>query len=314
VKCVSAVRDRRPFAAIGAQRTLEVLSMRFLNNVKTAMLLGGLMALCMAVGYFATGGRPEGILIGFLFGGVSNLVAFFFSDKIALTAMRAREVSREDLPWLHDMVERLAERAGLPKPRVYVCPQQAPNAFATGRNPQHAAVAVTEGMLRHFPQPEIEGVIAHELAHVRHRDVLISTIAAVIAGTITMLSYMLMFFGGGGSGRQEGGSPLGGIGAIAMMILAPLAAGLIQAAISRQREYAADSYAGELTGDPNQLAAALERLQRGNERIPTETSPAFHNMYIMEPLSGRGVASLFATHPDTNDRIARLRAQALRTR
>lgn len=281
--------------------------MRWLNNAKTAMLLGALMGLCMAIGYFL--GGPQGVLLGFLFGGLGNLIAFFFSDKIALTAMRAREVSRDQLPWLHDMVERLAQQAGLPKPRVYVCPQPAPNAFATGRSPRHAAVAVTEGMLRGFPQHEIEGVIAHELAHVRHRDVLISTIAAVMAGIISFAGYMLLFFGG--RGRDN---PLGAVGAIAMMILAPLAAGLIQAAISRQREFAADSYGGELCGDPHKLASALARLQMGNERIPTKTNPAFHNMYIMEPLSSGGVMSLFSTHPPTEQRIAALRQQAARMR
>lgn len=278
--------------------------MRWLNHAKTAMLLGALMGLCMAVGYWV--GGPQGLLFGLLFGGVGNLIAFFFSDRIALAAMGAREVPPDELPWLHEMVERLALRAGLPKPRLYVCPQAAPNAFATGRSPRHSAVAVTAGMLRSFPAHEIEGVLAHELAHVRHRDVLISTIAAVLAGIISYAAYMLMFFGGG-RGREN---PLGAIGAVAMVILAPLAAALIQAAISRQREFAADSYGGELCGDPLKLAAALARLQAGNERIPTDTNPAFHNMYIVEPLSAGGMARLFSTHPPTEERIAALRAQA----
>jgi heat shock protein HtpX len=278
--------------------------MRWLNNIKTAVLLGSLMSLCMAVGYFV-GGGTQGLIWGFLAGGLGNLIAYFFSDKIALATMGAREVPREDMPWLHDMVERLAVRAGLPKPRVFVCPQAAPNAFATGRNPQHAAVAVTAGMLRGFPPHEIEGVLAHELAHVKHRDVLISTVAAVLAGMISMMGYLLMF--GGGRDRDN---PLAGIGALAMLILSPLAAGLIQAAISRQREFAADSYGGELCGDPLKLAGALARLQAGNERIPTDTNPAFHNLYIMEPLSSRGVMSLFSTHPPTEARIAALRRQA----
>jgi len=280
--------------------------MRWINNAKTAMLLAFLMALCMAIGYFVAG--PRGVMFGFLFGGLGNIIAFFFSDKIALTAMRGREVSPDELPRLHAIVERLAERAGLPKPRVYICPQPAPNAFATGRSPQHAAVAVTEGLLRAFPEHEIEGVLAHELAHVKHRDVLISTVAAVMAGIISYAGYMLLFFGGG-RGRDN---PLGAIGALAMIILAPIAAMLIQAAISRQREFAADSYGGELCGDPNKLAAALARLHAGNERIPTKTNPAFHNMYIIEPLSGGGVSSLFSTHPDTEQRIAALREQAAR--
>lgn len=284
--------------------------MRFVNNVKTAMLLGSLMGLCMAVGYFV--GGQQGLMMGLLFGGLGNIIAYWFSDRIALMAMGARELAPHELPWLHDMVERLAARAGLPKPRVYVCPQPAPNAFATGRNPQNSAVALTEGMLRAFPADEIEGVIAHELAHVKHRDVLISTIAAVLAGMISYAGYMLMFFGGGHGRSNENHSPLAAIGAIAMVVLAPLAALLIQAAISRQREYAADSYGGELCGNPLKLAAALARLQRGNERIPTDTNPAFHNMYIVEPLAlGGGLSGLFATHPPVEKRIAALRAQAM---
>jgi heat shock protein HtpX len=293
---------------VAAAQDMEVWNMRFVNNLKTAMLLSFMMGLCMAVGYFVAG--PQGVLYGLIFGGMGNIIAFYFSDKIALTAMGAREVEPGQLPWLHDMVARLAARAGLPKPRVYVCPQPAPNAFATGRSPKHSAVALTQGMLSNFPAHEIEGVLAHELAHVKHRDVLISTIAAVMAGIITYAGYMLMFFGGG----RDRENPLGAIGAIAMIFLAPLAAAMIQAAISRQREFAADSYGGELCGDPNKLAAALARLQAGNERIPTQTNPAFHNMYIMEPFSAGGMAKLFASHPPTEERIAALRQQAAEMR
>jgi heat shock protein HtpX len=283
--------------------------MRFMNHAKTAMLLAAMMGLCMAIGYFVGGAR--GVIFGLAFGGIGNIIAFFYSDKIALTSMRAREVQPHELPQLHAIVERLAAQAGLPKPRVYVCPQPAPNAFATGRNPSHSAVAVTEGMLRAFPWPEIEGVLAHELAHIKHRDVLISTIAAVMASIISGVAWMLMFFGGGGRDRDN---PLGAVGALAMIILAPLAAALIQAAISRQREFAADSYGGELCGDPNKLAAALARLESDNQRIPTETNPAFHNMYIMEPFSARQAMKFFSTHPPTQRRIAALRRQALSAR
>lgn len=282
--------------------------MRFANNLKTVLLLGSLMGLCMVVGHFV--GGPQGVLIGLLFGGMGNLIAYFFSDRIALASMRAQEIRREDLPWLFDMVERLAQHAGLPPPRVYVCPQPAPNAFATGRNPQNSAVAVSEGMLRMFPRNEIEGVLAHELAHVKHRDVLITTIAAVMAGIISYAGYMLMFFGGG-SRNSEGHSPLAAVGALVSIILAPIAALLIQMAISRQREYAADSYGGDLCGDPNKLANALVRLQAANEQIPTQTNPAFHSMYIIAPLSGQALAGLFSTHPPTEKRIALLRQQAL---
>ncbi|MFQ5806875.1 MAG: M48 family metalloprotease [Phycisphaerae bacterium] len=282
--------------------------MRFANNLKTTVLLASLMGLCMLIGHLFLG--PYGMLIGLLFGGLGNLIAFFYSDKIALMSMGGREVQRSDIPWLFDMIERLSQRAGLPMPRVYVCPQAAPNAFATGRSPNHAALAVTQGMLRNFPEHEIEGVIAHELGHIRHRDMLISTIASVMAGLITYAGYMLMFFGGG----QRRDNPLGLIGVLAMIILAPLAAALIRAAISRQREYAADSYAGELCGQPLKLASALQRLRAGNERIPTETPPAFHNLYIVEPLSASGMTSLFGTHPPIEKRIVALRAQAGRTR
>jgi heat shock protein HtpX len=279
--------------------------MRWLNNMKTAVLLGALMGLCIAVGYFLGGGSPQGLIIGFLFGVLFNGVAFFFSDKIALAAMGAQEVTRDQVPELFNIVEHLASRAGLPMPRIYVCPQPAPNAFATGRSPRHAAVAVTQGMLRNFPAHEIEGVLAHELGHVKHRDMLISSVAAVLAGVIVMLSRISLFTGG-----RDRDNPLGAIGAIAMMVLAPFAALLIQMAISRRREYAADSYGGELCGDPMKLASALARLGSANERMPTDTNPAFHNLYIVEPFSAGGIVSLFSTHPPIEERIAALQQQA----
>ena len=281
--------------------------MRFVNNVKTAALLGAMMGLCMLLGHFFLG--PNGLLFGLLLGGGANIISFFFSDKIAIAAMRGQEVTRAEAPQFYDMIERLAQRAGLPMPRVFICPQDAPNAFATGRGPSHAAVAITQGMLRNFPPHEIEGVMAHELAHVKHRDVLISTVAAVMAGLISYAGYMLMFMGGRSRGRDN---PLGAIGAIAMIVLAPIAAMLIQAAISRQREFAADSYGGELCGDPRKLANALQRLKVGNERIPMNTNPAFNQMFIMEPLAAKGMAGLFGTHPDTDERIRRLNEQAQR--
>jgi heat shock protein HtpX len=280
--------------------------MRFANNLKTTVLLASLMGLCMLIGHLLLG--PRGVLIGLLFGGLGNLIAFFYSDKIALMSMGGREIHRADHPRLFDMIERLAQRAGLPMPRVYICPQAAPNAFATGRSPRHAAVAVTQGLLRHFPEHEIEGVLAHELGHVKHHDMLISTLAAVMAGLISYAGYMLLFFGGGS--RRD--NPLGLIGTLAMIILAPIAAALIRAAISRQREYAADSYGGELCGQPLNLAAALQRLQAGNEQIPTQTPPAFHSLYIVQPLSAKGRGSLGDTHPPIEKRIAALRAQAAR--
>ncbi len=308
---------RRPFVARAAparrvpgRQAIEVRTkMRFMNHVKTAMLLGAMLGLCMLIGHFV--GGPRGMILGLMFGGIGNVIAFFFSDRIALSSMRARQITREDLPWLHDAVARLAERDGLPMPRVYICPQAAPNAFATGRNPRNAAVAVTEGMLANFPPHEIEGVLAHELGHVKHRDILIATIAATIAGGISALAYMFMFFGGGGDRRD---SPVGAIGALLTIILAPIAAGLIKAAISRQREYAADSYGGELCGDPNKLAAALQRLAAANQRIPTRANPAYESLFIVQPLLPGAVTSLFSTHPPIEKRIAALREQAMRMR
>lgn len=283
------------------------MASRLVNNAKTAVLLGGLMGLCLLVGY-ALGGR-QGLFVGLLFGGVGNIVSFFFSDKIAMAAMGGRELRRADFPWLFEMVERLTQRAKLPMPRIFLCPQAAPNAFATGRGPSHAAIGVTRGMLE-FPREELEGVLAHELGHVKHRDMLISTIAAVMAGVISYAGYMFMFFGGGDSRNN----PFGAIGALLMLLLAPLAAGLIKMAISRQREFAADSFGGELSGDPLKLANALARLQNGNNRVPTNTNPAFHGLYIMQPLMRDKLASLFSSHPPTEARIAALRAQAQRMR
>lgn len=280
--------------------------MRFVNNLKTTLLLGSLVGLCMLVGHLWLG--PNGVVFGLLFGGLGNLIAYFFSDKIVLASMGGREVTREQIPWLFDMVERLAMRAGLPMPKIYVCPQAAPNAFATGRSPNCAAVAITEGMLRSFPAHEIEGVMAHELAHVRHRDMLTATIASVLAGLISYAAYAVMRFGGGGDRRSE--SPLGAIGALLMLILAPLAAWLIQMAISRQREYAADSYGAELCGDPRKLASALIRLGGMNEQIPTDTPPAFHSLYIVQPLTGGGLMEMFSTHPPLAKRIALLQQMA----
>jgi heat shock protein HtpX len=283
--------------------------MALLNNAKTAMLLAAMLGLCAVIGH-AMGGN-QGLIIGGLFGMVSAFGSFFFSDKIAIAAMGGREITREQSPWLFQMIERLAERAGLPMPRVYVFPQAAPNAFATGRSPKKAVVAITAGMLENFPEREIEGVMAHEIAHVKHRDMLISTVAAVLAAAISQAAYMFMWFGGGGRSRDgDSGSPLGAIGLILMLVLAPMAAALLQMAISRSREFEADRYGAEISGDPLKLRDALARLSYANQRIPMDTNPAFESLYIVKPLTAGGLSSLFSTHPPTEARIARLEAMA----
>jgi len=286
--------------------------MRFANNVKTALLLGLIMGLAIMFGRILVPG-PHGIIYGFLFGGLMNVIAYFFSDKIALASMGAKEVTEQQAPQLVRTVSQLATNAGLPMPRVYISPQQAPNAFATGRNPAHAAVCVTQGLLQAMSERELRGVLAHELAHVRHRDILITTIAATFAGVITSLAHMAqwaMIFGGGSRrDDEEGGNPLV---ALLLMILAPIAAVLIQMWISRTREYAADSYGAELAGDPMALASALRRLESYNKQIPMEVNPSRESMFIVKPFSGAGVLNWFSTHPPTEERIRRLEEMAQR--
>jgi heat shock protein HtpX len=272
------------------------------NNAKTAMLMAGLMGLCLAIGY-AIGGA-NAMLIALVIGGAMNVIAFFYSDKIALATMRAVEVGPKDDPVLYQTVERLSQRANLPMPGVYLAPTRAPNAFATGRSPKHSAVCVTAGLRDMLTDDELAGVIAHELAHVRNRDVLISTVAAIVAGAISWLAYLAFWFGG----DDDEGNPLV---AILMMILAPLAAGLIQMAISRSREYEADRYGGEISGQPESLASALLKLSRGNQRVRTQVTDAQSNMFIVEPLTGRrDLAKLFSTHPPVEERVERLRRMA----
>jgi heat shock protein HtpX len=272
-----------------------------MSGVKTAVLLGGLSALFLLIGR-AIGG-DAGLVIAFMFAVVMNIGSYWFSDKVVLRMYRAQPVGPEHP--LYRMTERLAQRAGLPMPKVYIIPDMSPNAFATGRNPHHAAVAATEGILRLLPEPEIEGVIAHELAHVRNRDILISSVAATIGAAIMMLAHMAQFaaFFGGGRSDDRGGSPLA---LLATALLAPLAAGLIQAAISRQREFAADRTGAEIAGSPMGLAQALRRIDAASHQIPMDANPATAHMFIMKPLSGRGLAGLFSTHPPTEARVAAL--------
>lgn len=269
---------------------------RLWNNLKTTMLMGSLMGLCLAVGYLI--GGQGALLPALVIGGVMNLFAYYFSDKIALATMHAQEVSRDDDPELWDTVERLAERAGLPMPRVYISPASAPNAFATGRNPKHSAVCVTEGLRQILNREELEGVIAHELSHVKHRDVLISTIAAILAGAMTWVAYMALW--GGGNRRSN---PLVGL---LILIFAPLAASLIRMAISRSREFEADRMGAEIAGSGRGLARSLQKLDAASRRIPLRVPDAQGSLFIVQPLTGSDMAKLFRTHPPTEERVARL--------
>ena len=270
------------------------------NTFKTAFLLVGMTLLLMLIGgYF---GGQRGMLTALIIAGVMNFGAYFFSDKLALASYRAQPVTREQLPRVYQVVERLTQKAGLPMPKIYVIPTDSPNAFATGRNPQHASVAVTQGILNLLSDEELEGVLAHELGHVSNRDILISSIAATLAGAITYLSRFAMFFGGGDREERRGG----GLSAIAMMILAPLAALLIQMAVSRSREYQADESGAHLTGNPYALASALAKLDAYSKRIPMAADPSTSHLFIVQPLLGFNVGNLFSTHPPIAKRIERL--------
>jgi heat shock protein HtpX len=278
-----------------------------MNTMKTFLLMGLLTVLLVFVGQWL--GGQSGMVMAFFLAVVMNFGSYWFSDKIVLRMYGAKEVTRAEAPELLNIVEELAGRAELPMPRVYMIPNPQPNAFATGRDPRHAAVAVTEGIMRTLTRDELRGVIAHELAHVKHRDILVGTVAATFAGAISMLANMAqwaMIFGGGRSDdREEGG---GGIGGLVMMIVAPIAAMLIQMAISRSREFLADEGGAKIAGNPLSLANALRKLEMKAEQVPMDASPATAHMFIVSPLSGRGLVSLFSTHPPMEERIARLEA------
>ena len=269
------------------------------NALKTALLLGALSALLMMFGELL--GGAQGLMFGFVFAVITNLGSYWFSDKIVLAMYRAKQVGPEHP--LSRVVAELAQRAQLPMPKVYVIPDASPNAFATGRNPQHAAVAATEGILRLLDERELAGVMAHELAHVKNRDILISSVAATLAATIMMGARMAMFFGGGRSDERGGTNP---IALVAMMILGPLAAMLIQAAISRSREFAADAGAAAIVGEPFGLVGALQKLEVASKRVPLDANPATAHMFIIKPFSGGGLRSLFSTHPPTAQRVQAL--------
>lgn len=279
------------------------------SQLKTALLLGLLTGLILLIGQ-AAGGRG-GLMVAFVLALVMNGVSYWFSDKIVLAMYRAREVSPADAPALHRMVEELAGNAGLPKPRICVIPVETPNAFATGRDPAHGAVAVTEGILRLLSPEELRGVLAHELGHIANRDILVQSVAAVLAGMVMMVANMLKWtaiFGGGRSDEEGGGNPAT---AIVLAIVAPLAAMLIQMAISRAREFGADRAGAAISGSPLALASALGKLSAAGLRIPLrQGSPATAHMFIVNPFSGAGLASLFSTHPPVEERIRRLSAMA----
>lgn len=277
------------------------------NWLKTSILMAGIMALFGAVGMLI-GGR-SGMLLALLFGGGMNLFSYWFSDTMVLKMYHAQEVDETSSPYFYNMVKELATRAGLPMPRVYIIDEAQPNAFATGRNPEHAAVAATSGILQMLSARELRGVMAHELTHVKHRDILISTVSATLAGAISALANFAMFFGG----RDENGRSSNPLVGILVMILAPLAASLIQMAISRAREFEADRGGAEISGDPLALASALAKIDAYARGIPMPTAeahPETAQMMIMNPLSGGGLSSLFSTHPATAERIARLEAMA----
>jgi len=277
------------------------------NTFKTAFLLTALTLLLLMIGR-AFGGQ-NGMMIALAVAVVMNFVSYFFSDKIALSMYRAKPVTREELPRAYQIVERLTQKIGLPMPKIYVIPAESPNAFATGRNPQHASVALTHGILGLLTDEELEGVLAHELGHVNNRDILISSVAATIAGAITMLASMgrwAMIFGGmegGDRDRRVGG---GGLAALLMLLVAPIAASLIQLAVSRSREYQADATGAHFTGNPYALASALQKLDAYSRRVPMMASPSTAHLFIIQPLLGMNFANLFSTHPPIAKRIERL--------
>ena len=270
-----------------------------MNGMKTAVLLAALSGLLIFFGSMV--GGQSGALVAFAFAMVLNVGSYWFSDKIVLRMYHAQPVGPEHP--LFRMTQRLAQKANLPMPKVYVIPDPSPNAFATGRNPSHAAVAATEGIMRLLSESELEGVIAHELAHVKHRDTLISTVAATIAAAISMLGHTAMWFGAGRSDDRDAPNP---IAVLAMALLAPIAAMIIQAAISRQREFAADRGGADIVGSPTGLAHALRRIEAGVHQIPMDANPATAHMFIMQPLFGGGISKLFSTHPPTEERVRAL--------
>jgi heat shock protein HtpX len=283
------------------------------NALKTTVLLAGLTGLVLVIGQRL--GGAQGLMMAGLFAVVMNFGSYWFSDRIALAIHGAQPLSYEQAPWLHEMVERLAARAGMPKPKVYLLPTAQPNAFATGRNPSHAAVAVTAGIMDILNRRELEGVLAHEIGHVRNRDTLIGTVAATLAGIISYAAQMLFWFGGSmlsrGDDDRDGGVA-GALSNLGLLLVAPIAATLLQLAVSRSREYGADATGAELCGDPDALASALLKMERGAEAMPYDRAPATSHLFIVNPLHHGGVMSLFSTHPPIPERVRRLREMSAR--
>ncbi|MBA2240989.1 MAG: zinc metalloprotease HtpX [Solirubrobacterales bacterium] len=271
----------------------------FAAGLRTTILMATLGGLLVAIGYAIGGIQIAGVFLVMAL--VMNGIAYFFSDKIAIKSSGAKPISEQEAPGLYQMVRELTTRAELPMPRLYMIPSEQPNAFATGRNPKHSAVAVTHGITKLLSEDELRGVVAHELAHIRSRDILTQSVAAAIGSMITWLAYMFMWVGG------DNDSPVGLIGSLALIILAPLSATLIQLAVSRQREYAADATGAQVCGNPESLASALLRLEAGAKAIPMRVNQATESMYIVKPFSGGGIAGLFSTHPPIEERVKRLR-------
>src|SRR5215211_3506546 len=271
----------------------------FAATFRTTVLLASLTGLLVVIGALIGGPSTAAVFLGIAL--LLNLGTYWFSDRLALAMARAKPVSEQEAPRLYEIVRDLTTRAGLPMPRLYMIPQDQPNAFATGRSPNHAAVAVTRGILKLLSEDELRGVLAHELAHVRNRDILIQSVASAIGGAITYLGYMLLWFGG------DDDSPLSLVASLALVLLAPIAASIIQLAISRQREYSADATGAEICGNPESLASALLRLEEGAQAIPMRVNQAAEPLYIVKPFSGGGIASLFSTHPPIDERVRRLR-------
>jgi heat shock protein HtpX len=268
-------------------------------TLRTTILLASLSGLLVVIGALIGGPKTAGLFL--IFALLMNFFSYFFSDKLALTMSRAKPIEESENPRLYQIVRELTTRAGLPMPRLYMIPQDQPNAFATGRNPKHSAVAVTRGITKLLSEDELRGVLGHELTHVRNRDILIQSVASAIGAAITWVAYMLLWFGG------EDESPLGVVASLALVILAPVAASIIQLAISRQREYAADAGGAEICGNPESLASALLRLEQGAEAMPMQVNQAAEPLYIVKPFSGKGIAGLFSTHPPIEERVKRLR-------